>query len=143
MSDTEKYMVKVRSLARSDIGPLMAIWWNDIPEKDMVASQQGGPLDLSLIAEIDGRLVGFVLARLEYQGFPISGVAVIHTIAVEPKHQRKGIGKLLINELQNLCHEEGIQNMRILIPQDDDNLKDHFGHLGFCPSTIINFDKPC
>lgn len=143
MNATERNAVKIRPMVRSDIDPLLAIWWNNIPKKEMVASQQGGPLDLSFIAELEGHLVGFVLARLEYQGFPITGVAVIHTIAVEPGHQGQGIGSLLVDRLQSHCKAEGIQTMRALIPQHDTKLTKLFEHLGFRPSITVNFDKLC
>ena len=143
MNTTEKNAVKIRRMVRSDIDPLVAIWWNDIPRKEMVASQLGGRPDLSFIAEVGGRLVGFILARLEYQGFPITGVAVIHTIAVEPGHQGQGIGSLLVDRLQSHCKAEGIQTMRALIPQHDSKLRKIFEHLGFRPSITINFDKLC
>jgi len=135
--------VKIRRMVRNDIEPLVAMWWNDIPKKEMVASQLGGRLDLSFIAEVEGHLAGFVLARLEYQGFPITGVAVIHTIAVEPGHQGQGIGSLLVDRLQSHCKAEGIQTMRALIPQNDTKLTKLFEHLGFRPSATINFDKLC
>ena len=34
--------VKIRRMVRNDIEPLVAMWWNDIPKKEMVASQLGG-----------------------------------------------------------------------------------------------------
>ena len=45
----------------------------------MVASQLGGIRDLSFIAEVDGHLAGFVLARIEYLGIPISEVCMIQS----------------------------------------------------------------
>ena len=135
--------VKIRRMTNSDIDPLVGIWWNSIPKKEMVASQIGGRLDLSFVAEIEGNLVGFLLARLEYQGFPISGVAVIHTIAVEPGHQGQGIGSLLVDRLQSHCKAEGIQTMRALIPKNDTKVTQVFEHLSFRPSATINFDKLC
>jgi ribosomal protein S18 acetylase RimI-like enzyme len=141
MDKIEGKAVKIRPLVRRDIDPILAIWWNDIPKKEMVASQQGGALDLSFIAETEGHLAGFILARLEYQGFPINEVAVIHSIAVAPKFQGRGISRLLINKLQNECKAKGIPTIRILIPQDDTKLNKLFKHLGFSLSNYLNFDK--
>jgi ribosomal protein S18 acetylase RimI-like enzyme len=143
MNKTEGNAVKIRPLVRSDIDPLLAIWWNDIPKKEMVASQQGGALDLSFIAETEGHLAGFILARLEYQGFPINEVAVIHSMAVAPKFQGRGISRLLVDKLQNESKAKGIPTLRILIPQDDTKLVKLFEHLGFSLSNYLNFDKPC
>jgi ribosomal protein S18 acetylase RimI-like enzyme len=143
MNKIEGNAVKIRPLVRRDIDPILAIWWNDIPKKEMVASQQGGGLDLSFIAETEGHLAGFILARLEYQGFPINEVAVIHSIAVAPKFQGRGIGRLLVDKLQNECKAKGIPTIRILIPQHDTKLVKLFEHLGFSLSNYLNFDKSC
>ena len=143
MNKIEGKAVKIRPLVRSDIDPLLAIWWNDIPKKEMVSSQRGGALDLSFIAEVEGHLAGFILARLEYQGFPIDEVAVIHSMAVAPKFQGRGIGKLLVDKLQNDCKAKGIPTIRILIPKNDTELVKLFEHLGFSLSSYLNFDKPC
>ena len=64
---------------------------------------------MSFIAEVEGHLAGFVLARLEYQGFPITGVAVIHTIAVEPGHQGQGIGSLLVDGYRVIVRLRGFK----------------------------------
>ena len=137
--------VKIRRLVRSDISPFLGIWWFHVTEEDRkrVASQLGGPLDLSFIAELGGQLVGFVLARLAYVSLPVIGVAVIHTIAVKPEYQDQGIGKLLVDSLENLCRTEGIETMRATIRQQNTQLIKYVNELGFHPSDSINFDKPC
>ena len=54
MKTIDKNAVKIRRMVSSDITPTLDIWWADIPEKEMVASQLQGPLDLSFIAEYEG-----------------------------------------------------------------------------------------
>ncbi len=137
--------VKIQRMAYRHINPILGIWWSGISEqeKEKVASQLGGRLDLSFIAEFEGHLVGFILARLAYLGLPMTGAAVIHTIAVNPGYQDKGIGTLLVNRLESHCTTEGIKIMRALVPQHNTKLMKYVEDLGFHPSTTINFDKPC
>jgi ribosomal protein S18 acetylase RimI-like enzyme len=102
----------------------------------------GGRFDLSLIAEYEGHLIGFILARLIYAGLPMTGVAVMFFIAVKPEFQDKGIGTLLINTLKKNCKNAGIHTVRALVPQGDTRMMKYFEKSGFSRSQIINLDSP-
>jgi len=134
--------VKIRPMVTGDIASTLNIWWTDIPKKEMLASQMGGRFDLSLIAEYEGHLVGFILARLIYAGLPMTGVAVIFFIAIKPEYQEHGIGSLLISTLKNNCKAAGIATIRALVPQNDARMMKYFKKAGFSPSNIINLDSP-
>ena len=55
----------------------------------MVAADPGGALDLSFVAEVDGKVIGFILARLTYVGVPFIELAVIQGVAIDPDYQRQ------------------------------------------------------
>jgi predicted N-acetyltransferase YhbS len=139
METIDRSAVIIRSMVRSDTTAL-TIEWADIPKKETVVSQLGGRLDLSLIAEFEGHLVGFVLARLIYAGLPMTGVCVIFFIAVNPDYQDSGIGSMLIDTLKNNCKVKGIEIVRVLIPQYETKLMKYFEKMGFYPSFTINLD---
>ncbi len=134
--------VKIRPMVTGDIVPTLYIWWADIPGKDVLASQIGGRFDLSLIAEYEGHLVGFILAHLIYAGLPMTGVAVIFFIAIKPEYQEQGIGSLLIGTLKKNCKAAGIETVRALVPQNDARMMKYFKKAGFSRSQIINLDSP-
>jgi ribosomal protein S18 acetylase RimI-like enzyme len=142
MKEIDKKEVKIRRMVYDDITPVLNIWWANIPKKEMLASQLGGRLDLSLIAEYQGYLAGFVLARLMYAGLPMTGVGVIFFIAVKPDYQGSGIGSMLIDTLKNNCKAEGIETIRALVPRRDAKTMKYFEKIGFQPSNIINLDSP-
>jgi ribosomal protein S18 acetylase RimI-like enzyme len=134
--------VKIRPMVTGDITPTLNIWWADIPKKEMLASQVGGRFNLSLIADYEGHLAGFILARLIYAGLPMTGVAVIFFIAVKPEYQENGIGSLLIGTLKSNCKAAAIETVRALVPRDDTRMMKYFKKAGFSRSTIINLDSP-
>ncbi len=138
--DIDRKEVRIRPIVSADINPTLNIWWASIPEKEMLASQLGGTLDLSLISEYKGYLAGFVLARLIYAGLPMTGVGVIYFIAVKPDYQGRGIGSMLIDALKNNCKVHGIGTIRALVPRDDAKTTTYFKKLGFCPSNTMNLD---
>jgi len=143
MKFIDRNAVKIRRMVYSDIPKILDIWWANIPRKEMVASQLGGRLDLSFVAEFEGHFVGFILARLIYAGLPMTGVGVIYFIAVRPDYQERGIGSMLIDKLNSHCKSEGIETIRALVPQHDTKIMKYFEKVGFRPSITINFDKPC
>ncbi len=140
MKAVELDSVKIRPMVSGDIPSTLNIWWTDVPGKDVLASQMGGRFDLSLIAEYEGHLAGFLLARLIYAGLPMTGVAVMFFIAVNPEYQAQGIGSLLINNLKASCKAAGIKTVRALVPRDDAKMMAFFKSAGFRRSHIINLD---
>jgi GNAT superfamily N-acetyltransferase len=130
-------------MTASDVDVVMSLDWAEIPEKEMVSSQRGGRLDASFIAEFQGRLVGFVLARIVYSGRPMKGSGTIHQIVVRPDYQHRGIGTLLLDRLLEHCKAEGIPSIRAFPHRDDVASRKYFEEVGFKPSDIIIYEKSC
>ncbi len=141
MKTMEKKTVKIRRLAASDVAPTLAIWWADVPEKDKVAAELQEPLDLSFIAEHEGVLVGLLLAKEQYSGYPMTGAGVISLVAVNPRYRQQGIGTMMIEELEKLCRRKNIRVIRAPIPDKDQEVISYFRSSHFRPSRIINYDK--
>ncbi|HTY81164.1 MAG TPA: GNAT family N-acetyltransferase [Dehalococcoidales bacterium] len=133
--------VKIRRLASSDIEPTLSIWWAKIPEKEKVAQELESPLDLSFIAEYEGILVGFILAKLEYTGHPMTAAGTIYLVAVNPEYREHGIGTMMIRALEKLCVANKIETIRAPIPENDKAVTGYFKNAGFRPSRIINYDR--
>ena len=140
MKPIDEKTIKIRPMASSDVEPMLAIWWAEIPEKEKVASQLEGPLDMSFIAEHEGILVGLLLAKLEYTGYPMTSDVVIYLMAVNPEYRRHGIGSLMIKALVKRCKSKKIVIVRSLIPANDTAMINYFKNAGFHPSDIVNYD---
>lgn len=141
MKTIDKKTIKIRRMASSDVVPTLAIWWAEIPEKDKVASEIPGPLDMSFIAEHEGILVGLLLAKLEYSGYPMASAGVIYLVAVNPEYRQHGVGTLMIEALEKLCASKNIKTIRAAIPAKDTHIISYFKNAGFRPSEILNFDR--
>ncbi len=95
---------------------------------------------MSFIAEHEGILVGLLLAKLEWTGYPMTNDVVIYLIAVNPEFRQHGIGTMMIQALIKLCKSKNIRILRSLIPANDAAITRYFKNAGFRPSNIINYD---
>jgi ribosomal protein S18 acetylase RimI-like enzyme len=139
--------VNLRRMSRSDIDAVLNIdrkiggGRGLITYRDMVAADPGGALDLSFVAEVAGKIAGFILARLTYVGVPFVEIAVIQAIVVDPDYQRRGIASQLVNALLGHCHAEGINTIRAVADERNADLKRFFQRLGFRRSELVNYTK--
>jgi len=139
--------VKIRRMTHGDIDAILVLSnkittaRTRVTYKEMAAYDPGGPLDLSLVAEAKGQIIGFVMARLEYVYIPFVEVCLIHAIVVDPEYHRRHIGSALVSELSSRCHLQDINTIRALVRQDDNELRSFIEHLGFHPSSMVNWDK--
>ena len=139
--------LNLRRMTRSDIDGVLDIdrkiskGRGLITYRDMVAIDPGGALDLSFVAEVGGRIAGFILARLTYAGVPFVEIAIIQAIVVDPDSQRQGIASRLVNALLGYCHAEGINNIRAVAEERNADLKRFFQRLGFRRSELVNYVK--
>jgi ribosomal protein S18 acetylase RimI-like enzyme len=142
-----KDKIIVRHLARSDIDTILELdkkigkGRSSITYRDLISMDPGGLLDFSFIAELEGKAVGFMLARIQYVYIPFTEVCLIHGVGVDPDYHGHHIGSRLINELLGHCQAEDINTVRALVDQNNNNLRSFIESLGFQRSKIINYDK--
>jgi ribosomal protein S18 acetylase RimI-like enzyme len=148
MSKAKEPKVTIRRMTRSDIHEVLFLdrivtgqRRDVIKYEDIASANPGTPPDMSFIAEVDGKLVGFSINRTMYLMVPLTEVCIIHAILVHPDYRGHGIGKKLVQALLKHCQTEGIGTVRALIPRDNKELQSIFKRQGFQRSHIVNFDR--
>jgi len=148
MRKAKEAKVKIRRMTRSDIHEVLALdrvirgsKRDVIKFEDLTSANPGTPPDISFVAEVDGKIVGFSINRSTYLMVPLTEVCIIHAILVDPNYRGLGIGGKLIEALLKHCGTEGIDTVRALIPRDNKELQAIFRRHGFKRSRIVNFDK--
>jgi ribosomal protein S18 acetylase RimI-like enzyme len=147
MSNVEEAEVSIRRMTRNDIQAVLALdrkvgsGRGLLSYKDMATTDPGGPLDLSFVAEVDGKMSGFIMNRLAYLMVPFTEVCIIQGILVHPDYQKHGIASKLLQRLLEHCQTEGINTIRALVPERDEVLRHFVERHGFRRSNIVNFDK--
>jgi len=103
--------------------------------------QQGDPL-MNLGAEVDGKLVGFVLAEARLWEFGRAEKAGwIKMLGVDPDYQGRGIGRIMGEVLLSHFQRKKISKVRTLVNWYDGELISFFRTLGFEMLNMIPLEK--
>ena len=145
MTPVQAESVKIRRVNRLDIDSIISlhkkIGLKESSIRNMVSLDFGGPQDFSLIALIDKKVVGVIIARLLYVYIPVIELCLVNGIIVDPDYRRYKIGTKLVHELFEYCRAEKINLVRALAEDTNTELIKFEESLGFRPSRIISWDK--
>jgi ribosomal protein S18 acetylase RimI-like enzyme len=108
---------------------------------DLITGDLGGVLDLSFVAEVNGQVAGFILARRVYVGEPVTEVGLIQILGVDPDFWRQSIATRLVKALLETCRAKKLSAVRIMVNERDSQLRGLFVHLGFTRGKLIDYTK--
>ena len=96
---------------------------------------------VSFVAELDGKVVGFLITYILYGGFGLEKSAWIGLFGVDPKYMGQGIGKRMAGEVFDVFRKLNIGNIFTSVKWDSTDLLSFFKSLGFDRSNFINLEK--
>ena len=97
--------------------------------------------DTSLVAVVDGKVVGFMLGDLKAYCFGASRSGWIEVIGVHPRHMGSGIGKKLGNELIKIFRNKKVKHIFPSVRWDSGDLITFFKSIGFDRSNFTNLER--
>jgi ribosomal protein S18 acetylase RimI-like enzyme len=109
--------------------------------KQIVAEQVKRKVDSSYVAEIKGKVVGFMISYITYGNFGADRCAWIAMFGVNPKLMGQGIGKRLAEEIFKVYKEKGVTEVFTSVRWDAIDILSFFKSLGFERSNFINLWK--
>jgi len=140
----------VRSLDADDLAALVRID-SKITGRDRTgyyrrkvdeALQQSG-IRLSLVAEEDGIVIGFIMARVDYGEFgQTATTAVIDTIGVNPSFHGRKVGAALVSQLLANLASLRVETVRTMVYWDNFGLLHFLQRCGFRPAQRLAFSLP-
>jgi ribosomal protein S18 acetylase RimI-like enzyme len=142
-----EHKIKIRTLTREDLPAIIEIdekvLGKSRPEywKRKIEVSEFRPPLASLVAEVDGRVIGFILGDVSGWEFGVpDNTGMIETVGVDPAYQRQGIARLLAEELIRSFRLNGVQKISTLVEWDDWDLLQFFHALGFERGRRINLE---
>jgi len=109
--------------------------------KPIVAEATRKDSNASLIAEIRGKVVGFMISIITAGIFGTEKVAWISMFGVDPKHMGQEIGKSLAKGIFDHYQVKGVKKIYTSVRWDSTDLLSFFKTLDFERSDFINLRK--
>lgn len=98
----------------------------------------GGELDVSVVAEIEGKLVGFLFGRVTDSHCGPADTAVIQVMGVDPEYYRNGIGSALIQHFVQRCKHKGVKSIHSSVRLQDTWMSSFLDSQGFASSEMVD-----
>ena len=141
--------IPVRSMAEGDLRALVAIDRRitgrdraDYFQRKLTDALTELDVRVSLVAELDGVAVGFIMARVDLGEFGrVETTAVIDTIGVDPDYRKKGVGRALISQLLANLGTLRVEKVRTEVDWRDRDLIAYLDRTGFLPAQQLCFDQ--
>jgi len=141
--------VFVRTLSREDFAEVVRINRKIIGrdrteyfERKFDEALHESAVQVSLVAEIDSRPVGFIMARVDPGDFgQTEPVAVIDTLGVDPLRAGNGVGKALLRQLLMNLGALRVDRVETQVATDNFDLLGFFLRNGGGPSQRLAFCK--
>ncbi|HEV2670074.1 MAG TPA: GNAT family N-acetyltransferase [Gemmatimonadales bacterium] len=142
-------LIPVRSMVEGDLHALIAID-RRITGRDRSAyferkldeALRESDVRISLVAELDGRPVGFIMARVDLGEFGrTDSAAIMDTIGVDPDYGNRGVGRALLTQLLVNLMTLRVDKVLTEVDWSARELLSFLDRCGFHPSSYLCFDR--
>jgi predicted N-acetyltransferase YhbS len=147
ISDSRETKIRIRPMEPEDIDAVLAVdrkitgQRRAVTYTDLITGDLGGVLSLSFVAEVNGEVVGFILAQQAVVGEPVTEVGLIQILGVQPEYWRQRIATRLVDALLEACRKRGLNAVRIWVNEGDSQLQSLFEKLTFRRGHLIDYSK--
>ena len=139
--------VEIRALKKEDLDAIVKIDEKVLGEnrKDYwerrLQSMNDKSSQVSLVAEVEGEVVGFILGDVSGLEFGVpETIGWMDTIGVDPAYQKKGVATALAHELIKNLKAIGVRTIYTLVSWNDWDLLQFFHAMGFTRGDMINLE---
>ncbi len=141
--------IPVRRLTVEDLDPVVRIdaASTGTTRREFYRAKLGRALEdssvqLSLAAELDGMVVGFLIVTFYYGEFGLpETAAVIEALGVHPEYRHRRVSKALMRQLEMNLKALGVATVRTEVSWEQQDLLRFLAHLGFEPAPRFCLQK--
>ncbi|RKD21021.1 GNAT family N-acetyltransferase [Ammoniphilus oxalaticus] len=134
--------MRIRSFRLGDYAAITFIWREtgleankETVSLDDLAKQVAWDSELVLVAEVEEKVVGVIVGSLD------GSKAYFYRLAVDPTYQGHGVGKQLVQALEERFKQRGATEIIIMINQDNQQVIPFYHSLGYEAQEYITLSK--
>ena len=133
--------IHIRPFEPKDEEPVVALWnrcalvrpLND-PREDIRRKAEVRP-DLFLVGSVDGQIVATVMAGYDgHRGW-------LNYLAVDPRHQRKGLGRDIVLAAERLLRDSGCPKINLQVRTSNQGALEFYRRIGYTPDDVVSMGK--
>lgn len=140
--------LQIRVMGEQDLDSIVAIdtmyFGRERPEyyrEKLTSATKGAGINASLVAELDGKVVGFMIGALYTGEFGIpETTATLDTVGIHPMAAGKGVAGKLLEQFTDQVRKLGVSTIHTLVDWNDRNLMLFFQRSGFVPSKRLSLE---
>ena len=134
--------LQIRGITKEDYDYVVSVldrWWAG------PAGQRAHPLFFyelgtgALVAEQDGKVVGFLLGFVAPLDEPIG---YVHLVGIDPHHRRRGVGQHLYARFEQRCREGGARRLKAIAAVGNDGSVAFHEAVGFRAEEVADYAGP-
>ncbi|MEK7320240.1 MAG: GNAT family acetyltransferase [Pseudomonadota bacterium] len=133
--------MQIRPYNPTDEADVIALWkacgltrpWND-PHRDIARKMTEQP-EMFLIGDVDGHVRASAMVGFDgHRGW-------VYYLAVDPAHQGRGYGRMLMAHAEALLVERGYPKINLLVREGNDAVLAFYNELGYTRDAAVSLGK--
>lgn len=134
--------MQIRGLTKRDFDILISVldeWWGG------PAGQKADPMffyefgEHALVAETDGRVIGFLFGALVPGPLP---TGYVHMVGIHPDHRRRGVGQELYGQFTERCRIAGAKRIKAIAARGHEGPLRFHQAIGFDAEEVEDYAGP-
>ncbi len=139
--------IRVRPMAEGDLDAIVEIDRKVLGEerieywKSKIGLRNESLRRTRLVAELEGKVVGFILGEISGWEFHIPNtIGWIDTLGIDPAYQRRGLATALLDRMVENFRQRGVETIYTLVNWSSWDLLHFFKKAGFTRGDMINLE---